>query len=74
MIDTGAPNVVLDPGFAHDLELTTTDAGTGMFAGGKTAAMRRAALRSISLDLQPPMTSPRRFYRRAECSTFQTFR
>ena len=35
IVDTGAPNVVLDPGFARLLHVKSTPSGTGTFAGGK---------------------------------------
>lgn len=44
LIDTGAPGIVLDPDFARRLHLTVTSAGTGVFAGGRTAAIQRTVV------------------------------
>ncbi len=49
LIDTGGPSVVLDSDFAYELGLTVTQAGTGTFAGGKTAAIAQTNLDSITL-------------------------
>lgn len=40
MLDTGAPNLVIDPNFAKELGLTMTGGFTGTFAGGKHAVVR----------------------------------
>jgi tetratricopeptide (TPR) repeat protein len=49
LIDTGGPSVVLDSDFAHELGLNVQAAGSGTFAGGKTAALSQATVDSISL-------------------------
>ncbi|HTU82517.1 MAG TPA: aspartyl protease family protein [Candidatus Acidoferrales bacterium] len=46
MIDTGG-DFVLEPQFAATLGLTLEGAGTGVFAGGKTAALQRATVRRV---------------------------
>jgi hypothetical protein len=40
MLDTGAPNLILDPDFAKELGLKVTGGFTGTFAGGKQATVR----------------------------------
>jgi len=40
MLDTGAPNLIVDPDFAKELGLTMTGGFTGTFAGGKHATVR----------------------------------
>ena len=42
LLDTGGPDVVLDPGFATELGLKITNGQTGIFAGGRTAQVRQA--------------------------------
>jgi len=49
LIDTGGPSVVLDSDFARELGLSVQQAGSGTFAGGKTAAIAQTKLDSISL-------------------------
>lgn len=44
LIDTGAPDIVLDPDFARELGLAVTSAGIGIFAGGKRAAVSRTVV------------------------------
>ncbi len=41
LIDTGAPDIVLDPDFAGELHLTVTNAGIGTFAAGRRAPIER---------------------------------
>ena len=48
-IDTGAPDIVIDPGLADELHLPTADAGSGVFAGGKRAAVRTTVVSDIEL-------------------------
>lgn len=40
MLDTGAPNLIVDPDFAKELGLTVTGGFNGTFAGGKHATVR----------------------------------
>ncbi|MGR4065996.1 MAG: aspartyl protease family protein, partial [Vulcanimicrobiaceae bacterium] len=49
IIDTGAPNVVLDPGFARLLHVASTPGGTGTFAGGKTATVGAGTLQYFDI-------------------------
>jgi hypothetical protein len=49
LLDTGASEAVLDPAFADELGIASSAAGTGTFAGGKTAAVRSATLDSLAL-------------------------
>jgi hypothetical protein len=49
VLDTGGPDVVLDPSFATELGLQMSDAGTGVFAGGLHAQMRRAVVPSLAI-------------------------
>ncbi|MGB8264981.1 MAG: aspartyl protease family protein, partial [Candidatus Velthaea sp.] len=44
VVDTGAPDIVLDPAFAQELGIATTAAGTGTFAGGKTGTVQHAVV------------------------------
>jgi hypothetical protein len=48
-IDTGGPEVVLDPEFASQLGIATQEAGTGTFAGGAHAQVLHATLDSLEL-------------------------
>jgi hypothetical protein len=48
LVDTGG-TLDLDPAFAANLGLTLQDAGTGTFAGGKQASIKRSMLQSVSL-------------------------
>lgn len=48
-IDTGAPDIVLDPAFASSLHLSVTDAGIGSFAGGRTAALQRTSVAEVDV-------------------------
>jgi predicted aspartyl protease len=48
-IDTGAPDIILDPDFARELGIASTPAGVGMFAGAKTAAVEHAVVASFGL-------------------------
>lgn len=48
-IDTGAPDVVLDPEFAREAGISTTGGDVGIFAGGKRAAVGHAKIASIAL-------------------------
>jgi hypothetical protein len=49
LLDTGAATVSLDPAFASELGIKPESGETGTFAGGKTAAFRRATLTSLGL-------------------------
>ena len=49
LIDTGAPNIVLDAQFAQSLGIALTDAGQGTFAGGKRAATMKAIVDRLEL-------------------------
>ena len=42
LLDTGGPDVVLDPAFAAELGLKVTAGQHGIFAGGRTAEVRQA--------------------------------
>jgi hypothetical protein len=50
VLDTGASEAVLDPAFADELGIATEAAGSGVFAGGKTAQMRSATVDSLNLN------------------------
>jgi len=65
MLDTGAPNLVLDPAFVQELGLTLSSGGTGHFAGGKTAQFQSTQvpqfqLGGASLSNQPAIVLPTR--------------
>jgi Aspartyl protease/Tetratricopeptide repeat len=49
LIDTGAPNIVLDAQFAQSLGITLIDAGQGTFAGGRRAATMKAVVDRLDL-------------------------
>src|SRR5262249_27664173 len=49
LIDTGAPEVILDPEFAKEVAVETFGEATGTFAGGKQAAVKQGRLDSIAL-------------------------
>jgi clan AA aspartic protease (TIGR02281 family) len=49
LIDTGAPNIVLNASFAQALGLATTSAGQGTFAGGEQAAMAKAIVNRLDI-------------------------
>lgn len=49
LIDTGAPDVTLDPDFAKALGLTLTGASRGTFLGGKTAPVFHATAQRIDV-------------------------
>lgn len=49
LIDTGAPNIVLDAGFAQSLGLVTSNGGQGTFAGGEHAQTMRATVGRLDL-------------------------
>lgn len=49
LIDTGAPNVVLDANFAKSLGITTSAAGQGTFAGGEHAATSKAVVDQLAI-------------------------
>jgi hypothetical protein len=49
LIDTGAPNIVLDPDFASELHLAVTNAGTGVFGGGRHAQVRRTVVPHLDI-------------------------
>jgi aspartyl protease/tetratricopeptide repeat protein len=48
-IDTGAPNIMLDPALASELHLTVKDLGSGVFAGGKHATVRTTTVAQFEL-------------------------
>lgn len=48
LLDTGAPDLALDPGFAAELHLKVTDSGQmGQFAGNRSAQIRNAAVDTL---------------------------
>ena len=48
LLDTGAPDIAVDPEFAKELHLRVTETGqVGHFAGGRTAAMRETAIDTV---------------------------
>lgn len=49
LIDTGAPNIVLDAGFAQSLGLVTSSAGQGTFAGGEHAQTMKTTVDRLDL-------------------------
>ena len=49
LIDTGAPDVVVDPDFAREIGATVTAAGSGVFAGGRRAPVSHTSLATFSL-------------------------
>jgi hypothetical protein len=49
MLDTGAPNIVIDPDFAKELGLTLSSGGIGHFAGGRTATVAVTQIQSFSI-------------------------
>ncbi|MFN2450343.1 MAG: aspartyl protease family protein [Candidatus Baltobacteraceae bacterium] len=49
LLDTGGPDVVLDPEFAKELGLTVVAGQMGTFAGGQTAQVRQASLPSMEV-------------------------
>ncbi len=49
LLDTGGPDVVLDPGFANELGLAVTGGKTGTFAGGRTAQVRQTFISEMSV-------------------------
>ena len=49
LIDTGAPNIVLDSTFAQSLGIATSNAGQGTFAGGKHAPTMKAVVDRLDL-------------------------
>lgn len=49
LIDTGAPNIVLDANFAKLLGIATSAAGEGTFAGGEHAATSKATVDRLDL-------------------------
>ncbi len=68
LLDTGGPDVVLDPGFAAELGLKITSGKTGIFAGGRTAQVRQAivpdfgvgplSLHGLHADIMPSRELP----------------
>lgn len=49
MLDTGAPDITIDPDFARENGITVHDTGdVGTFAGGKQAPMVQAQLRNVT--------------------------
>ncbi|MBV8244507.1 MAG: retropepsin-like domain-containing protein [Candidatus Eremiobacteraeota bacterium] len=49
LLDTGAPDLVVDSDFAKEIGLQTTALGEGIFAGGKRAQIARATVAEFSL-------------------------
>lgn len=49
LIDTGAPDIVLDEDFAKEMGLEITAGGTGIFAGGRQAAVQRTRVPELQL-------------------------
>jgi tetratricopeptide (TPR) repeat protein len=49
LLDTGGPDVVLDPDFARELGLTISSGKTGVFAGGLRAEARRAVVEELQV-------------------------
>lgn len=49
MLDTGAPNLVVDPDFAKELGLTLRGGFTGTFAGGRHATVRSTVVPSFQI-------------------------
>ena len=49
LIDTGAPDLVLDRDFAAEIGLKSAEAGQGTFAGGQHAAVAKSTLPEIAL-------------------------
>ncbi|HZZ64645.1 MAG TPA: aspartyl protease family protein [Candidatus Baltobacteraceae bacterium] len=47
VLDTGAPDIVLDPQFAIQAGMTITGGQMGVFAGGRTAQVRQAVASSV---------------------------
>ncbi len=47
MIDTGAPDITLDPEFAREIGLRITGGYAGTFAGGRTAELRDARVDAV---------------------------
>ncbi len=68
LLDTGGPDVVLDPGFVSELGLKITRGKTGIFAGGRTAQVGQAivsdfrvgqrALHGLKVDILPSRQLP----------------
>jgi predicted aspartyl protease len=50
MIDTGAPNLVITQTFAAAHHFSVRNAGIGIFAGGRRAAVQATTVRSISAE------------------------
>jgi hypothetical protein len=49
LIDTGAPDIVVSPDLAQELGLPLSDAGQGVFAGGRRATVQRTTIPELSL-------------------------
>jgi hypothetical protein len=49
ILDTGGPDVVLDPDFATELRLKITNGESGVFAGGLQAEVRRAVVADLQV-------------------------
>jgi predicted aspartyl protease len=49
LLDTGAPEIALDPAFARELGIETTSAGDGIFAGGKRAPIFAGIIERFSI-------------------------
>jgi hypothetical protein len=49
LIDTGGPDLTIDPALAQEIGVALTDAGTGVFAGGRRAPMLRGSVPRVAL-------------------------
>lgn len=49
LIDTGGPDIIIDPDFAKEVGATVVDDGVGVFAGGLRATVRRTVVDSFAL-------------------------
>jgi len=64
LIDTGAPDLIVDPAFAKEAGATLVADGVGTFAGGRQAAVSRTTLAAFSIggvvfpDVAPARSRP----------------
>jgi hypothetical protein len=49
LIDTGGADLTIDPAFAGEIGVALTDAGSGVFAGGKRATIKRGIVPRVAL-------------------------
>ncbi|MDQ2991649.1 MAG: retropepsin-like domain-containing protein [Candidatus Eremiobacteraeota bacterium] len=49
LIDTGGPDIIIDPDFAKEIGATVVDDGASVFAGGLRATVRRTVVDSFAL-------------------------